>query len=255
MRLDSYLYDKKLFSSRTKAAEAINKGLVKVNGVMAKPSTEADENSKIEIIERLSFVSNGGYKLERARTEFGLDFSGKVFADIGASTGGYTDCLLKSGAAKVFAVDVGENQLDPSIAENPKVVVMDKTNARNLKTCDFDKPLDGITVDCSFISLKLLLKPLSELLSDGKTLIALIKPQFECDAKQRFKNGIIRDKKIHVSVCEGIYDFAISCSLTPVNFTNAPIIIGKNNEFLMQFIKNGAKTMNKDRIKAVISGI
>lgn len=251
MRLDAYLCAEKKFASRTKAAEAIEKGLVKLNGKIPKPSSEITGNDVLEITEDLVYVSNGGYKLERAKVCFGLDFNGKVFADIGASTGGYTDCLLKNGAKKVYAVDVGENQLADKLKTDGRVAVMDRTNARNLTADDFDCKLDGVTVDCSFISLKLLLPPLSQLIADGY-IVALIKPQFECDVKKKFKNGVIRDKKVQINACLSVYDCAVSCGLTPVGFTYAPLKKDKNTEFLILLVKNAPKPVKKDEIVTVI---
>lgn len=254
MRIDLYLYKNGFYISRTKAAEAIEKGIIKVNGVIAKPSLNVESGCNIEILETLTFVSNGGYKLEKARLDFGLDFSNKVFADIGASTGGYTDCLLKNGAKKVYAVDVGENQLDKSLLNNKNVVVMDNCNARTVLKTDFLDVIDGITVDCSFISLKLLLENLAKIVSETGYIVALIKPQFECAEKIKFKNGIIKDKKIQTKVCEGIYDFAIKVGLIPKNFTFAPIKKDKNVEFLILLEKFG-KPFDKSFIKQTIDNI
>lgn len=237
MRIDKYLADK--FGSRTKAAEAVTKGLIKVNGRIVAPSYDIKESDNIEFIQPdEAFVSNGGYKLSKAIKDFDFDVAGKVFADIGASNGGFTDCLFQNGAKKVYCIDVGESQLDNSLL-NKEVVVIDNFNARNLNSALFEEKLDAIVIDVSFISLTYILKAVAEVLDSGAEVIALIKPQFECESRNVGKNGIVKKSEVHRQVIEKIYNFSIQCNLTPIDLTTAPINVGKNIEYLIRLVKCG----------------
>lgn len=252
MRLDKYLCEKGFYPSRTKAVDGIMLAEVTVNGkVVQKSSYEITENDIVKIlIVQEKFVSNGGYKLDKARIDFSLDFNDKVFIDIGASTGGFTDCLLKNGAKKVYCVDVGEDLLDVSIKNDDRVVVMDRTNAKDLKKGDF-YDVDSIVMDCSFISARQILGTISNLLLPKKEAIILIKPQFEMDERKKFKNGIIKDKKLHFLACKNVIDFAKKVDLFAIDITTAPIKEGKNVEFLLRLVKNGKETLTEDKIKSV----
>ena len=169
MRLYSYLLEKGVYKSLNKASEGISRAEIYINGkACLKASYEVKEIDVVEIIQqKMPYVSIGGDKLERAINKVNPQISGKVFVDVGASTGGFTDCLLRFGAKKVYCVDVGENLLDPTISSNSRVVVMDRTNARFLKVEDFGNKVDGIVVDCSFISLEYILPSLVPLLEDN----------------------------------------------------------------------------------------
>lgn len=251
MRLDSYLVKIQLFDSRTKAKQAIERGEIQINGVVYKKcSLEIDENNeyKIEYFCEESYVSLGGYKLKKALTDFNYNVNGKVCIDIGASTGGFTDCLIKNGAKKVYAVDLNDTLLHKSLVNNDKVIPIIK-NVKNLTLNDFSEQIDLIVADLSFISITQAIPVIASLLRENKEFIALIKPQFESGEKIRFKNGIIRDKKIQLAACINAYNCALQNSLTPVNFTTAPISQDKNIEFLMKFIKNGKNPMNISQIK------
>ena len=229
MRADKYFAEK--FGSRTKAAEAIEKGLVLVNGQPIKSKTEISEEDEITFLKaEENFVSNGGYKL------FSFDCSGKVFADIGASTGGFTDCLLQNGAKRVYAVDVGESLLHERIAKNEKVIVMDNTNARYLTKADFKEDIDGIVTDVSFISLKHIFPVIKEILSESGTAFVLIKPQFECENKHIGKSGIV-SMQYHVKIVEKVLKDLTESGLFPVAITNAPIRKGKNVEYVLSCSK------------------
>lgn len=242
MRLDKYLSEN--FGSRTKAAEAIEKGLVKVNGKAVSPSYEFKEGDEITFGQAEEhFVSNGGYKLSKAIKDFDLDVTGKIFADIGASNGGFTDCLLQHGAGKVYCIDVGESQLDKSLLDK-NVVIMDNFNARNLSRECFAETVDGAVIDVSFISLTYVLKNACDVISDDGIIVALIKPQFECESKRVGKNGIVKDPSIHKKVINKIFDFAQSIGLSVVNITNAPIIKGKNMEYLVLLSKKQQISVN-----------
>ncbi len=237
MRIDKYLAEK--FGSRTKAASALAAGRVLVNGKTAAPSYEVKADDDIEILTAPeSYVSAGGFKLAKALKDFDFSVESKVFADIGASNGGFTDCLLQHGAGKVFCVDVGENQLDKSI-DRRKVVIIDNFNARNLTKETFGERLDGAVIDVSFISLTYILQAVAQTLEDGASVIALIKPQFECESKKVGKNGIVKDKTVHKNVILKIANYATSVNLAPVALTNAPIIEKKNKEYLILLEKNG----------------
>jgi len=246
MRLDSFIFAKGYFKSRNKATECCKRGEVFVNGkAVLKPSYEVVGNEKIEIKQRVSYVSLGAYKLEKALNDFNYDAGNKVFADIGASTGGFTHCLLMQGAKKIYAVDVGENLLDKSLSLNEKVVVMNNTNARFLTKESFFDRLDGIVVDCSFISLKLLLPTLADLIDDNASIIALIKPQFECGKNVLGKSGILFREKDQLDVVLSINEFCKSQNLTITNFTYSPLNAKKNIEYLILIEKNGKNLTSK----------
>ncbi len=241
MRIDKYLADS--FGSRTKAAAAVEKGLVTVNGKIVSAAYEVKDCDEIKIEKaEQSFVSAGGFKLQKALKDFDFCVSDKIFADIGASTGGFTDCLLQNGAKKVYCIDVGESQLDKSLFSK-NIIVIDNFNARNLTADLFSEKLDGVVVDVSFISLTYILGAVAEVLENGKHVIALIKPQFECENRSVGKNGIVKDKKTHEKIIKKIYDFAVSVGLAPCGITNAPIIKGKNIEYVALFEK-GATPIN-----------
>lgn len=245
MRLDKYLSEK--FSSRTRAADAIDKGLVLVNGNAVSPSYRLKESDKITFIEAENFVSRGGFKLAKAVADFGLDFNGKVFLDVGASNGGFTDCLLRNGANKVYCIDVGESQLDKSLLEK-NVVVMDNFNARNLTSDMFSEPIDGAVIDVSFISLTYILGAVASAIKSGGEIIALIKPQFECDNKSVGKNGIVKGAEKHKKIIAKIYDFSVAAGLSPINLTTAPIVQGKNIEYLIWLLKEPQRRVPKNQL-------
>ena len=239
MRLDVFLAENGYYSSRNKAAEACERGEVTVNGVVRQKPSFAVTGDENVATSGVRYVSLGAYKMQRALEVFKIDCKGKVFADIGASTGGFTQRLLMSGAKKVYCVDVGENLLDKIISSDERVVVMDNTNARYLKKDDFEDDLDGLTVDCSFISLKVLLPVLKSLISGDGEIIALIKPQFECGKKSLGKSGILLDRKKTIEVLKDIYDFCLNEGLSVGDFTYSPINERKNVEFLILLDHSG----------------
>lgn len=233
MRLDQYLVKLNMFYSRNKAKEAIERGEVFVDGVKELKSAKiVSENVNIEIKQSKKFVSLGGYKLDKAIFEFDFQINGLVVADIGASTGGFTDCLLQNGAKKVYSVDLNDTLLHQTLKNDVRVVPIIK-NAKELKKSDFDDEIDLLTADLSFISATSVLKQLSEIVKNNGYVILLIKPQFETGERIKFKNGIIRDKKYRVAACKNIYDFSIDCGLTPLKITRAPNSEDKNVEFLL----------------------
>ncbi len=252
MRADKYFSEK--FSTRTKAAQALERGVVLRNGRALKPSDEVREGDEfVFLTEEEAFVSNGGYKLSRAISAFQMQVEGKIFADLGASTGGFTDCLLQNGAQKVYAVDVGESLLDGRIAQDERVVVMDRTNARYLDENSFPERIDAIVSDLSFISLKLVLPAISRILREGDEAFLLIKPQFEVGKKGANKSGIV-PPVLHGVVLSEIYDCAITLSLAPVAVVNAPVKAKKNIEYVAKFIKSGAP-MHKEKFVSACKNI
>ena len=245
MRFDEYLTVNRYFESRNKAKNAIEKGVVFINGEkILKPSKEiADgENPTISIEETETFVSVGGHKLSKALKDFNFSVCDLVVADIGASTGGFTDCLIQNGAQKVYAVDLNDELLHPSLKNNGKVVRIIK-NARLLNREDLPD-ISLITADLSFISAKQVLPVFYNLLPEKGKVILLIKPQFEMGRKCVFKNGIIKDDKARKDAVRAVYDVALETGFSAVNMTTAPIDKNKNLEFLILLSKN--KTTNFD---------
>lgn len=251
MRLDKYLTGRG-FSSRTRAARAVEKGLVLVNGKRAKASFEVSETDKVDILpEEISFVSEGGFKLYKALLDFSENIGELVFVDLGASTGGFTDCLLRAGAAHVYAVDVGESQLDASLATDTRVTVMDRVNARYLSARDFPQKIDGITADLSFISLTYIFPVIADILPEGGKAFVLVKPQFECGGRGQDKHGIVKDKKIHEEVILRLCAAAEQLRLAPVKLTNAPLRERKNTEYVLCLQKGGKAADLSSLLQAV----
>lgn len=208
-RLDLLVLERNLFASREKARTAIMTGRVIVNGKKeTKAGTMVAADAKIEVSGYdLPYVSRGGLKLEKAVAAFNLAFRDRVILDIGASTGGFTDCALQNGARKVYAVDVGYAQLAWSLRSDERVVVLEKVNARYLSAQQVPEKADFITVDASFISLKKLIPPLAAFLTEGGAFVALIKPQFEAGREQVGKKGVVRDPAVHQEVLHNLSTF------------------------------------------------
>lgn len=247
MRLDEFLVEKNYYNSRTKAKEGISRGEVFVNGnCIQKPAFAITDGEEIKIIKKVSdFVSNGGFKLEKALFDFNYSVKHLVAADIGASTGGFTDCLLKYGAEKFFSVDLNDDLLALSLKNDERVERVIK-NARYLTKEDFSCNIDVLVADLSFISATYVLPVFYDLLCENGDAIVLIKPQFENDGKIKFKNGIVSDKKIRLSACKKIYDCAIECGFFITGFTTAPIRKSKNTEYLIKLSKNAEKSISFD---------
>ena len=245
-RLDVALVERGLCESREKAQRAIMAGQVKVNGHPARKSSDstrdADEIS-VEGSER--FVSRGGHKLEHALNHFTLEVSGLTCLDLGASTGGFTDCLLQRGATRVFAVDVGQGQLAWKLRQDARVVVMEKTNARTLAATHFPRPFrpfDLVVIDCSFISLRKILPPAIALLKPAGSIAALIKPQFEAGKAEADKGaGVITDPAVHERVLRELCEFtAAQPGVCWRGVTESPLLgPAGNKEFLVLIEKNG----------------
>ena len=242
MRIDAFLVKNAFYKSRTKACEGIDRGEVFVNGKpCVKHSLEVCESDKIEVIQsEKPFVSVGGDKLKRAIDIIIPSIEGKVFIDVGASTGGFTDCLLRFGAKHVFCVDVGENLLDQSLASDSHVTVMDRTNARYLTAEQFGGKVDAIVVDCSFISLEYILPSLTPLLKANGYILALIKPQFELQERVKMKNGILRNENERVKILKRLYEFVISLKMHPQAIVPVTVDKNKNSEYIFYLSVNGA---------------
>lgn len=234
-RLDVLLTEQGYAENRTKAQAIIMSGIVYVDGQKAdKPGTAYEETVSIEVRGAVCpYVSRGGLKLEKALRDFGVKPEGFVCSDSGASTGGFTDCLLQQGARKVFAIDVGYGQLDWKIRSDPRVVVMEKTNIRYVTPEQLGEPLDLSVVDVSFISLKIVLPAIQALLKPTGQVLCLIKPQFEAGREKVGKKGVVREKSTHVEVLRGFIELADSLGFRILGLTFSPVKGPEGNiEFL-----------------------
>jgi 23S rRNA (cytidine1920-2'-O)/16S rRNA (cytidine1409-2'-O)-methyltransferase len=234
-RIDRVLVERGLFESRTKAQAAIEAGLVTVDGrTVGKASEEIAADAKLHASAAHPFVSRGGVKLAAALDHFHIDPKDRVCLDIGASTGGFTQVLLERGASRVYAVDVGHGQLHESLRVRPEIVLLENTDIRTLSPDSFSDVPDLVTVDVSFISLKLVLPPALALLKPAAQLVALIKPQFEA-GRSAVKKGIVRDPAMHAIVCEDITKFVTSLGWRVLGIITSPIEGGDGNiEFLLE---------------------
>jgi len=252
VRLDQYLVVKGYFPSRSKAKDAIKNGKVKVDDKLAKASFSLKGTERIEVkVEEIRFVSRGGFKLLHALNTFALDVKGLRALDIGASTGGFTDCLLQNGAKEVVAVDVGIGQLVESLKTDPRVISMEKTNIRELVPESVGK-FQLITIDVSFISLTKFLDRLPLFLEEDSHIIALIKPQFEAGPKNVKKGGIVKSPRVHLEVLENVIKSAKSAGLHIWDITYSPLAGGSGNiEFLGWFRMQKNTDFNRN-LKSVI---
>ncbi len=264
-RLDVLLVERGYYDSREKAKAAIMAGLVwQGSERLDKAGTKIARSVELTVKGAPHpYVSRGGLKLEKAIRVFGLDLQDVVMLDIGASTGGFTDCALQHGAAFVYAIDVGYNQLDWSLRQDERVRVMERTNFRHMTPDALAAgPRPGFaTIDVSFISLKLILPPLTGILEPGGLTVALIKPQFEAGREQVGKSGVVRDRQVHASVLREVLSFADSLGLALRNLTFSPITGGEGNiEFLAcwslpepsQSVKTYTEQDHAERIEAVV---
>lgn len=232
MRLDVYLTENGMCKSRTAAQSLIKSGGVSLNGkACSKPSQEVTEADSVEITaEQLRYAGRGGLKLEAALEQFRLDITGAECIDIGSSTGGFTDCMLQHGAAKVYAVDVGRDQLVDFLRNDPRVVSMEQTDIRTAEL----PQVNFIGTDVSFISLKLILPHIYRLLKKGGRAAVLIKPQFEAGRANLSKKGVVRDERVRLRIRDEIAEFAKGCGFTVAGMAVSPITGGDGNvEFLM----------------------
>lgn len=229
-RLDKILFDKGYFETKSKAQAAIMAGDVKINGeTITKAGFQFECNEKTQIgVKSMPFVSRGGFKLDKAIQVFGIDLNNKVSLDTGASTGGFTDCMLQNGAKKVYAVDVGYGQLAWKLRSDNRVKVIERINIKNCSFADIYNDKDEIAefcaMDLSFISIKKVLENVVKFLrADRKEIVALIKPQFEAGKEQVGKNGVVKDKETHIQIINDIIDYAFSIGLCALNLTFSPV--------------------------------
>jgi len=253
-RLDTALCGLGLAGSREKAKALIAAGSVYVDGVREKkPGTAVSPESCVEVRGELPYVSRGGVKLEKAVSLYGISLEGKVCMDVGASAGGFTDCMLKNGAARVYAVDVGHGQLARSLREDARVVNLEGVNIRSLAPAQAE-PVDFASVDVSFISLRLVLPALRELLKPEGRALCLIKPQFEAGRDRVGKNGVVREEKTHLAVCEGVYDFLLEEGWSVLGACYSPIKGPQGNIEYLCYAENapGRTVFPRQRLAAVV---
>lgn len=239
-RLDVILVNRGLAQSREKAKALIMAGIVYVDGQKEdKAGTCFEDTVSVEVRgNTLKYVSRGGLKLEKAMTHFGVALEGKVCMDVGASTGGFTDCMLKNGAVKVYAVDVGHGQLDWKLRNDERVVCMEKTNIRYVTREDVGDPIQFASIDVSFISLTKVLEPVKALLTEDGQVVCLIKPQFEAGREKVGKKGVVREKSTHLEVIEKVIAFSRSLGFGVLNLEFSPIKGPEGNIEYLLYLQN-----------------
>jgi len=240
-RLDVLLVKRNLAESREKAKALIMSGIVYVNGQKEdKAGTTFEETAPIEVRgSTLKYVSRGGLKLEKAMDRFGVRLAGKICMDVGASTGGFTDCMLQNGAVKVYSVDVGHGQLAWKLRNDERVVCMEKTNIRYVTPEDIADPIGFASIDVSFISLTKVLGPVKALLEDNGQIVCLIKPQFEAGREKVGKKGVVREPAVHLEVIDMVIDYALSIGFEALNLEFSPIKGPEGNiEYLLYLQKH-----------------
>lgn len=254
-RLDVLLVEQGLADSREKAKAIIMSGIVYVdNNKEDKAGTTFEETSKIEVRgNTLKYVSRGGLKLEKAMNNFGVTLDGKVCMDVGASTGGFTDCMLQNGAVKVYSVDVGHGQLAWKLRNDDRVVCMEKTNIRYVTPDDIDDVIEFASIDVSFISLTKVLPAVRELLTQDGEIVCLIKPQFEAGREKVGKKGVVRELSTHVEVVEMIVDYARANGFRTLHLSYSPIKGPEGNiEYLLHITKDEKRDNEEFDIKALV---
>lgn len=256
-RIDVLLVEKGFLVSREKAKAALMAGLVFADGrIVDKAGTMIDDEAEITVKgNQCPYVSRGGLKLEKALKEFEISVDGAVCTDIGASTGGFTDCMLQHGAQKVYAIDVGYGQLDYKLRIDSRIINMEKVNIRYLDFDTIKDPISFISIDVSFISLKLVFPIASQLLETGGALVCLVKPQFEAGREQVGKNGIVRERNVHEEVLKNVAGYAQDNGLMVSGITYSPITGAKGNiEYLMYLVKSDsdAPFSVDEKIKSIV---
>lgn len=253
-RLDILLVDRGLQESRQKAQATIMAGIVYVNDRRVdKPGTAVPNDAHVEVRGKtLRYVSRGGLKLEKAMQVWPIDLRDKTCADIGASTGGFTDCMLQNGARKVYAVDVGTNQLAWTLRTDPRVVCLEKTNARTLTAEQVPDPLDFASIDVSFISLKLIFPALYPLLKEGGQVACLIKPQFEAGREKVGKKGVVRDSAVHLEVLENFLCHAHENHFSIRGITYSPIRGPEGNIEYLGFLRKSAEEDGEYDLRGIV---
>ena len=239
-RLDVLMVQRNLAESREKAKALIMSGIVYVNGQKEdKAGTSFEETVQIEVRgSTLKYVSRGGLKLEKAMNRFGVELAGKVCMDVGASTGGFTDCMLQNGAVKVYAVDVGHGQLAWKLRNDDRVICMEKTNIRYVTPEDIGDRIEFSSIDVSFISLTKVLGPVKQLLTDNGQVVCLIKPQFEAGREKVGKKGVVREKSVHLEVIEMVSDYARSIGFGILGLEFSPIKGPEGNIEYLLYLQN-----------------
>lgn len=247
-RLDVMLVEQGLAESREKAKAIIMSGIVYVDGEKEdKAGSTFAETASIEVKGKtLKYVSRGGLKLEKAMQVFPIELEGKVCMDVGASTGGFTDCMLQNGAVKVYSVDVGYGQLAWKLREDERVICMEKTNIRYVKPEDIDDKIEFASVDVSFISLSKVLPPLRDLLKEDAEVVCLIKPQFEAGREKVGKKGVVRDKSVHVEVIENVSCFALTSGFEILGLDFSPVKGPEGNIEYLIHLRRTAEIQEND---------
>ncbi len=253
-RLDVLLVERGLQETRQKAQATIMSGLVYVNNQKVdKAGTAVPNDAVIEVRgNALRYVSRGGLKLEKAMTSFGLTLDGCICGDIGASTGGFTDCMLQNGAVKVYSVDVGYGQLDWKLRNDERVVCMERTNARYLTHEQIPDELDFASIDVSFISLKLILPAVHNVLKPGGHVACLVKPQFEAGREKVGKKGVVRDPAVHLEVLEHFMQHAKESGFTVLDMTYSPIRGPEGNIEYLGYLESGEWVEKEFDLKALV---
>lgn len=256
IRLDDFLIEKGFFETKSKAQGAILAGKVKVNNEkITKAGFQIKDEVEIEV-QKNPYVSRGGFKLEKALKEFGINVKDKICLDAGASTGGFTDCMLQNGALKVYAVDVGHNQIDWKFRSDSRVVVIEKTNIKNCCAEQIygDNPIeaDFLSADLSFISLNKVLANMKNL-TRQKAMLLLIKPQFEAGRENIQKGGVVRDKGVHFEVIKNVINHAQELELYPQNLTFSPITGPSGNIEYLIYLTDEKKLIEDDKIQDIIN--
>jgi len=255
-RLDQWLVAHGHAATRREAQAAIMAGLVTVDGRVAdKPGRRITVQMQVEVQCRDEpYASRGGIKLGHALAVFGIDVRGKVAVDLGASTGGFTDCLLRAGAARVYAVDVGRGQLSWRLRTDSRVVCLEGTNARTLSRDDIGRPCDIVTADLAFISLRLLWGPIAGLITNHGSVIALIKPQFEAGREKVGRGGVVRDAAVHRDVLRTVLDAAGASGLVAVGLSPSPILGPAGNvEFLAHLVPTAEATLPSGALEVAVA--
>ena len=253
-RLDVLLVERGLQETRQKAQATIMSGLVFVNGQRVdKPGTAVPNEAAVEVRgSALKYVSRGGLKLEKAMASFPVRLDGAVCGDIGASTGGFTDCMLQNGASKVYAVDVGYGQLAWKLREDPRVVCLERTNARYLTHEQIPDELDFASIDVSFISLKLILPAVYGLLKEGGHVACLVKPQFEAGREKVGKKGVVRDPAVHLEVLEHFLGHAAESGFAVLGLTYSPIRGPEGNIEYLGYLEKSAASAAQLDLRALV---
>lgn len=248
-RLDVLLVQRGMAASREKAKAMIMAGEILVDGEREDKAGSMFPDT-VTITQKgrpLPYVSRGGLKLEKAMTHFGLDLTGKICMDVGASTGGFTDCMLQNGAVKVYAVDVGHGQLDWKLRNDERVVCMERTNIRYVTPEDIQEPVQFVSIDVSFISLTKVLLPVRNLMEEGAEMTALIKPQFEAGREKVGKKGVVRDPAVHLEVIQTVISYAKSISFGVRHLEFSPIKGPEGNiEYLVHLVKLQEGTVEEE---------